>query len=166
MKCPACGNVLQGMTVDEVSVDVCRGGCGGIWFDNHELRKFDEPHEMAGEDLLDVERNPNIHVDFRKKRHCPKCRSAILTRRFLHAGRQVEIDECPNCAGVWLDAGELAAIRHAHASEQEREKAAQGYLQDVLGPDFAAEPGHGGSDTRHRMARVFRFLTPHHRFWH
>ncbi len=166
MKCPACGNVLQGMTVDEVSVDVCRGGCGGIWFDNHELGKFDEPHEMAGEALLDVERNPNIHVDLRKKRNCPKCRNTILMRRLFSAGRQVEIDECPNCAGVWLDAGELATIRHAHASEQEREKAAEEYLQDVLGPGFGAAQGPGVPDARHRMSRVLRFLTPRHRFWH
>jgi Zn-finger nucleic acid-binding protein len=166
MKCPACGNVLQGMTVAEVSVDVCQGGCGGIWFDSHELRKFDEPEDAAGEALLDVERNPNIHVDFRKKRHCPKCRNTVLTRRFFSAKRQVEIDECPNCAGVWLDAGELATIRHAYASQQDREKAAEQYLQDVLGPDFAAEPPPGPLDTRRRVSHVFRFLTPRYRFWH
>jgi Zn-finger nucleic acid-binding protein len=34
MKCPACKNVLQEMTVDNVTVDICKGGCGGIWFDN------------------------------------------------------------------------------------------------------------------------------------
>ncbi len=166
MKCPACGNVLQGMTVAEVSVDVCRGGCGGIWFDNHELRKFDEPQDMAGEALLDVERNPNIHVDLRKKRNCPKCRNIVMTRRFFSAKRQVQIDECPNCAGMWLDYGKLGEIRRSPASDQDREGATQGYLQDVLGPDFAAEPGHGNLDTRHRVSRVFRFLAPRYRFWH
>jgi Zn-finger nucleic acid-binding protein len=166
MKCPACGNVLQGMTVAEVSVNVCRGGCGGIWFDNHELRKLDEPHDAADEALLDVERNPNIHVDFRKKRHCPKCRNAVLTRRLFNARRRVEIDECPTCAGVGLDYGELGTIRHSDASEQQREKAAEEYFTEVLGPDFAAEPAHGALDTRHRMSHILRFLMPRHRFWH
>ena len=40
MNCPACGNVLKEMTVSDISVDVCQGGCGGIWFDNFELKKF------------------------------------------------------------------------------------------------------------------------------
>jgi Zn-finger nucleic acid-binding protein len=166
MKCPACGNRLQGMTVGGVSVDVCRGGCGGIWFDNHELRKFDEPHDAAGEDLLYLERNENIHVDFRRKRSCPKCNNVVMTRRFFNAKRQVEIDECPRCAGVWLDYGELGTIRKTYASEQDREKAAEECLREVLGPDFAAEPGQGDLDASHRVTRVFRFLTPRYRFWH
>jgi Zn-finger nucleic acid-binding protein len=166
MKCPACGNRLQRMTVGEVSVDACRGGCGGIWFDNHELQKFDEPHEADGEALLDLERNRNIHVDFHKKRHCPKCNKVVMTRRFFNDKRQVEIDECPNCAGVWLDYGELGTIRATYASEQDREKAAEEYLREVLDADFAAGPGHDDLDTSHRMSRIFRFLTPRYRFWH
>ena len=49
MECPACGKQLQQMTAGDVTVDVCKGGCGGMWFDNYELKKFDEPHESAGE---------------------------------------------------------------------------------------------------------------------
>ncbi|MHC4573105.1 MAG: zf-TFIIB domain-containing protein [Planctomycetota bacterium] len=30
MNCPACSNQLQQMTVGNVTVDVCKGGCGGI----------------------------------------------------------------------------------------------------------------------------------------
>ena len=51
MNCPACKRVLEQLTVGDVTVDACRGGCGGIWFDNLELEKFDEPHEAAGEVL-------------------------------------------------------------------------------------------------------------------
>ena len=56
MKCPVCSNLLEAMTAGDVTVDVCKGGCGGIWFDNFELKKFDEPCESAGEALLDIER--------------------------------------------------------------------------------------------------------------
>jgi len=89
-----------------------------------------------------------------------------MVRQLFSAKRQVEIDECPNCGGAWLDYGELGEIRASRAPQQDREKAAGEYLKEVLGPDFAAEPGHGHLDTRHRMSRVFRFLTPHYRFWH
>ncbi len=165
MKCPACGNVLQKMTVEEISVDVCQGGCGGIWFDNHELRKFDEPHEAAGQALLDVERNEKIHLDLHKKRHCPKCRKIVLTRRLFSAKRQVEVDECPQCGGVWLDYGELGMLRRQHPSQAEQEKAAEEYFADVLGPDFAKGPAPGNLDTSRRVTRVFRFLSPRYRFW-
>ena len=71
MKCPACGNMLQPMTVGEVTVDACKGGCGGVWFDNFEIKKFDEPHEAAGEGLLDIERDESVFVDRNKKLTCP-----------------------------------------------------------------------------------------------
>jgi Zn-finger nucleic acid-binding protein len=34
-----------------------------------------------------------------------------LHRHFFSAKRRIEVDECPNCGGYWLDAGELAQIR-------------------------------------------------------
>jgi len=157
---------LQTILAGEVSVEVCRGGCGGLWFDNYELRKFDEPHEAAGEILLDVPRDETIQVDDTRKRNCPKCRNVVMMRHFFSVERRVEIDECPRCAGVWLDFGELGAIRTMYASQQEREKATEAYLREVLGPGFADPPGRGDLDTSHRIGRVFRFLTPRHRFWH
>jgi uncharacterized protein len=48
------------MTVGSVTVDACRGGCGGLWFDRYELMKVDEADESAGEELLDIERDPAI----------------------------------------------------------------------------------------------------------
>jgi len=35
------------------------------------------------------------------------------------------VDECPKCAGFWLDAGELAGIRSEFATQEERKAAAQ-----------------------------------------
>ncbi|RKZ31105.1 hypothetical protein DRQ33_07330, partial [bacterium] len=45
MKCPACGKELTRMKTGEIIVDVCKGGCGGIWFDKWELDRVDEKHE-------------------------------------------------------------------------------------------------------------------------
>jgi uncharacterized protein len=38
--------------------------------------------------------------------HCPKCRQELSTEKC----GSVEIDVCPSCKGVWLEAGELATI--------------------------------------------------------
>ena len=53
MKCPACKNDLEEIIIDDIAVDACQNGCGGIWFDRFEHQKVDEPHESAGEKLLD-----------------------------------------------------------------------------------------------------------------
>jgi Zn-finger nucleic acid-binding protein len=71
----------------------------------------DEQHEAAGEPLLNIPRDPSVQVDFARKRDCPRCEGIKLKRHFFSAKRQVEVDQCPNCGGYWLDAGELEKIR-------------------------------------------------------
>ena len=100
-------------------MDVCRGGCGGIWFDAFELQRVDEEAETAGERLLEVERDERLVIDPSAKRECPRCAGIKLHRHFFSAKRRVQVDQCPNCAGYWLDAGELAQIR-AETSETAR----------------------------------------------
>ena len=33
IECPVCSNTMTTMEAEGVTVDVCAGGCGGIWFD-------------------------------------------------------------------------------------------------------------------------------------
>lgn len=123
MKCPVCSNVLSQITAKDVTVDVCDGGCGGIWFDNFELKRFDEPHDTAGEALLKVHVNETLHIDYTQKRNCPRCADVLMMRHYFSAQRRVEVDECPNCGGYWLDAGELALIRKELGHDKERKQA-------------------------------------------
>jgi uncharacterized protein len=111
MKCPACFNELTEIQVGNLAVDVCQGGCGGIWFDVFELQKVDEEPEAAGEALLHIQRNERLIVDRSRKRECPRCAGIKLHRHYFSAKRKIEVDQCPNCGGYWLDAGELALIR-------------------------------------------------------
>ena len=111
MKCPACFNELTEIQVGNLAVDVCQGGCGGIWFDAFELQQVDEQDEAAGEPLLHIQRHEQLVLDPSRKRECPRCPGAKLHRHFFSAKRRVEVDQCPNCGGYWLDAGELAMIR-------------------------------------------------------
>jgi Zn-finger nucleic acid-binding protein len=115
MKCPACYNDLSEMQVGELQVDVCHGGCGGIWFDAFELQRADEAAESAGEALLEIKRDESVQVDPSRKRECPRCPDIKLHRHFFSARRRVQVDQCPNCGGYWLDAGELALIREEKA---------------------------------------------------
>lgn len=162
MKCPACGNALQKMTVGDITVDICKGGCGGAWFDAFEVKKVDEAHESAGEALLDVERDESITVDHTEKRMCPQCEDATMMRHFFSVKREVEVDECPGCAGFWLDFGELRKIRDQFSSEEERGKATDAYFSQVFGGELAkmrAESQEKLERVR-KIARIFRFICP------
>jgi len=130
MKCPACFNELTLFQVGSVTVDVCQGGCGGVWFDAFELQRVDEEGELAGEPILRIERNESLVVDSSRKRVCPRCQDVKLQRHFFSAKRRVEVDECPNCGGYWLDAGELAAIR-AEKAEASKATTAQAGLSSA-----------------------------------
>jgi hypothetical protein len=111
MKCPACDHQLTETRVGAVAVDICQGGCGGIWFDAFELQKVDEQHEAAGEHLVSINRDLRRSVDSSRKRACPRCEGIKLKRQLFNPKSTVEVDHCPNCAGYWLDAGELEKIR-------------------------------------------------------
>ncbi len=123
MKCPACSHELTALQVGSLTVDVCQDGCAGIWFDAFELQRVDEEEE-AGEPLLHIRKSDFVTVDPARKRECPRCAGVKLHRHFFSAQRRVEVDQCPNCNGYWLDDGELAQIR-AERSSTARTLAAQ-----------------------------------------
>ena len=158
MECPACENQLQQITVSGIEVDVCKGGCGGIWFDNFELKKFDEKHEANGQELLEIERDENIVVDNTQKRKCPKCDDMVMMRHFYSTKKEVEIDECPQCGGFWLDAGELERIRNLYKNEAEKQEATKKYFSEIL----TVNQIHNEAETeRIRMiSSIFRFISP------
>ncbi|MBD3335233.1 MAG: hypothetical protein GF355_06925 [Candidatus Eisenbacteria bacterium] len=162
MKCPACGHAMQEKRAGKVTVDVCDGGCGGIWFDRFEFQKVDEAHESAGESLLEVRRSAERPVGLQEKRHCPRCGDVVLMRHFLSSKRQVEVDECGRCAGIWLDAGELGAIRRQYATDEERRRATEAYFDEVFGESLQRLQAESAEkrDSARRFARAFRFLCP------
>lgn len=162
MKCPACGHELSQMTAGQITVDACKGGCGGIWFDRFEIGKVDEPSQSAGESLLHIERNEGVKVDLTQRRKCPKCTDIIMMQHFFDVKRQVVVDECPKCAGVWLDVGELATIRKEFSTEEERRRAAEKYFDDIFGKQLAELHARSVEHAEHarKIARLFRFICP------
>lgn len=122
MNCPACFKPLAEIKVGSVKIDVCEGGCGGIWFDAFELERVEREQHGAGGALVRVKRDPALGVDFSLKRDCPRCDGIKLKRHFFSARRQVEVDQCPNCGGYWLDAGELEKIHEEQTHSAAAEK--------------------------------------------
>jgi Zn-finger nucleic acid-binding protein len=165
VNCPACGHQLSAHEVGDITVDVCRGGCGGIWFDNFELQKVDESFEAADEGLLQVEYDPKVVVDHAARRQCPCCDDTVMMRHHFSVRREVEVDQCPRCNGYFLDRGELGAIRGQFASEEARREAARQSIEDLFGDALEAQADASEDEVQRAQgfARMMRFLLPS--FW-
>ena len=161
MKCPACDNGLSRHTVAGVELDICQYGCGGIWFDQFEFRKFDEPHEYA-DAVLDLQVNSNHRVDQDRKRHCARCADQVMLRRYYSPKQSIAIDECAMCGGIWLDYGELGQIRNMFKSHEEFHDYARDFLQKEFGGELTAKYGEWSEEAKpfERFSNLFRFLYP------
>lgn len=107
MKCPACKSPLREKGAGGLILDVCYGGCGGIWFDARELEGISA---KAATTLHTIWQVPVSNVKLTDPRMCPRCPEQILDRKWFSPAEKVEIDQCPKCNGIWLDAGEFSRI--------------------------------------------------------
>jgi len=162
MKCPACHRDLKSKNVGSITVDVCEGGCGGIWFDNFELQKVDEESESAGASLLNIASDLSLKIDQNEKRHCPRCEDAVLMKHFFDTKMKIQVDQCAECAGYWLDKGELGAIRGEFKTDAERKKTDGEFFDHMFKDELAEFKAKGDAELEHaqKIARMFRFLCP------
>ncbi len=109
--CPACGEIMKKVFIPDagINIDICIDGCGGIFFDNREFNKFDEPNESVDEILRMVEGRTFKKVDESEQRKCPLCRIPMVKMGSGKGG--VQIDVCNKCGAKFLDNGELLKIR-------------------------------------------------------
>jgi Zn-finger nucleic acid-binding protein len=137
MKCPACNHQLKMKSVGGVQLDVCESGCAGIWFDQYELKRFDEKHEAPEGFLQSLEASKKIDVKPDVQRNCPKCETIPMMRHFYSAQRTVQVDQCPNCAGFWLDCGELTKIHILFPRDEDRISTNERFIAEMLGEDLS-----------------------------
>ena len=164
MKCPRTHTELKEITIKNIQIDISEA-CGGVWFDRFELEKFDESHEVAGDELIEhLEKFEDPATDLSKKIKCPRCPDVAMQRHFFSVKKGVEIDECPQCAGVWLDPGELKRIREEYPSEKERIADGEKYLEEVIANSgFKTEESNNvQSDTKDRSVfyHLFQLMRP------
>lgn len=120
--CPACGKIMAKVFMKEQNVylDVCLDGCGGIYFDNREFEKFDEQHEditpllkaYEGKNFIPVEETDTQRI-------CPVCKKPMV-KNFSSIKKEIKFDECYICGGRFLDYLELDKIRKEYNTEEDR----------------------------------------------
>ena len=118
MNCPVCQKNMTEQDFGGVMVDVCLDGCKSLWFDWMELKKLDETNEGFGAALQAATAYPRSNDAGRSPLICPKCGIKMHAHKYESA-KEVNVDECYQCGGIFLDSGELKIIRDAHMNEQE-----------------------------------------------
>jgi len=135
MKCPACKNPLLEKSAGGAAVDLCYGGCGGIWFDAAELERV-SGHAAAT--LHTIWQVPTGNVKLTEPRMCPRCAGQVLDRNWFSDAKAAEIDFCPQCGGIWLDAGEFTRL---HAEIQGAKVAPPGWARTIAEAALALTAG-------------------------
>jgi len=119
MLCPRTNTPLESILVDGITVYT--SSLGGVFFDNSQIFKFSSPELKHGQVLLKYLSNyAEGESEVAMRVNCPKCPSIVMMRRYFSPLKAVEIDECPSCAGIWLDSGELSKIHENHLTPKER----------------------------------------------
>jgi Zn-finger nucleic acid-binding protein len=146
----------------DIKVNACKGGCGGLWFDEWGFRKLQGSGQSAGEELLNIPQNPAVHVDPNQRRKCPHDPDIVMMRHFWSVTRQVTVDECPKCEGIFLDPGELAEIRHEYATDDQRHEAAHSYYREMFDTQLAGmlRQEKARDESARRIAHIFKFICP------
>ncbi len=133
ISCPACGKKMEKIFLDiqGFNVDICLEGCGGIFLDNRELKKLDEAHEDITPILNAIKDKTFEKTDTQKVRICPACGHNMVKNYTSHL-KKVQIDECYNCGGKFLDNNELCALRGEYKTEAERIEAFNKCTKELL----------------------------------
>lgn len=151
MNCPVCDKNMIEQDFGGVKPDVCKNGCKSIWFDWFELAKLDEKNEGYGEALKEAAAYPRANDANRPPLNCPKCGVRMHSHKYQHA-REVNVDECYNCGGFFLDSGELGAVRETHMTEQEE----QAYCDKLVADMPAYQEGKKNLEMEKVRAKALR----------
>lgn len=159
--CPACGKELKKCFIEEtnITIDICLEGCGGMFFDNRELEKFDEPHENANKIFETIGNKIFEQVDETKIRKCPACNTPMV--KLGAANGSIEIDLCNVCGGKFLDNGELKRIRETKLTTSEKTDLLtnaffEENLKEVTIPSLPGIPGY--KERRDTFVNAFKKL--------
>jgi uncharacterized protein len=160
--CPRTGKKLRTILIGGVAIEFSEA-CGGAFFDRHELERFDDAVERPGDQLAELMNRHRVSgLDFAKRLRCPKDPDVVMMRRFYSPKRGVEVDECPACGGLWMDAGELAAARVERPDDAAARQHTKELLAEVMGTRLLAEHKKEQEDveeTTRRIRKVFGFFT-------
>ena len=112
MRCPRCDAEMRtvepvSMALVTVNIAPCIA-CGGRWFPSGELAKIEDVVDLRFVEL----RHIPVDAVQRVPLTCPQCPGTPPLEKVENAReKNVVMDACRHCNGIWLDRGELEAIQ-------------------------------------------------------
>ncbi len=112
MNCPRDTVPLKPTPIDASGVTVpafrC-ATCTGHWLEQDDLKKVEQSVDIR---LLDWRHLPGMDTNT-KLLFCPRCKDPriVMDKVVSSRDKRVVMDVCGQCHGVWLNHGELEAIR-------------------------------------------------------
>lgn len=102
LRCPKCAAMMDRVEMEKFCVDRCTA-CGGFWLDSSELQQVGV-RKGAAEKLDAGSKGPAERG--RGSMLCPRDQSPLVAKRDEKQSHVV-VDQCRQCLGMFLDAGEL-----------------------------------------------------------
>lgn len=138
MVCPNCKIELKEVKIKSlnlgffIKVDQCPK-CGGIWFDQYELYQI-PPEEAKKIDIIDenlIAKPTKVNSEI----YCPKDNSKLSILRDPIIPKDIHIELCDKCGGIWLNRGELVHYKEQVVKKQQEKSDPQikKLIKDVLG---------------------------------
>ncbi|MDJ0729111.1 MAG: zf-TFIIB domain-containing protein [Crocosphaera sp.] len=108
LSCPKCGGKLEPVIYEDIEVDRCCQ-CSGIWFDSSEAENLKKLRGSENIDIgkLDRENHKEVldtHIP------CPHCDISMI-KMFDLDKHPLWYETCPQCQGIWFDAGEFKKFK-------------------------------------------------------
>src|SRR5688572_18927837 len=97
--CPDCRIPMDDLKYRETHLDDCPQ-CGGIWFDDGELKKIQSMGDELCLQSLEDKAHPakSIVCSERDAKMCPICNERLIPYKYMYSS-DVILDECDNCFG-------------------------------------------------------------------
>ena len=160
MKCPACENELQKSVGAGITIQTCRGECGGVWFDRFQFNKLKALKPGIGNSLLTIERAEGVKIYRGAEHPCPACKTTLLYRHFFSVEWDTEINQSSKSSGFWIDLAGLAKPQSLPANQ--RKHAVEKYFMAVIDEKLSGmRLLHGDmAEQAQVLKRILQFLRP------
>lgn len=78
--------------------------------------EFEKRKKAEEEKLALINEQEKLKLKELHYMHCPKCGQGLIEINY----KEIIVDKCSHCDGVWLDAGELEQISHLGKSKLDK----------------------------------------------
>jgi Zn-finger nucleic acid-binding protein len=97
---------MSSVTFQQTEIDRCEK-CSGIWFDMMEQKDLKRAH---GSEVIDNGAARDAALDAKDLVLCPRDQARMV--RMVDPGHpHIWVESCPNCFGMFLDAGEFRELK-------------------------------------------------------